>query len=70
MEEYLNRLSAYFLRKLCFAVFDRKELDAAIVILGELGTEEDRALLETYAASTDERIRRIARNALEKLESD
>jgi len=29
---------------------------AAIVTLGDLGTEEDLALLETYAASTDERI--------------
>ena len=43
---------------------------AAIATLGELGTEEDLALLETYAACTDERIRRIARNALAKLASE
>ena len=43
---------------------------AAIATLGELGTEEDLALLETYAASTDERIRRIVRNALAKRASE
>jgi len=43
---------------------------AAIATLGELGTEEDLALLETYAASTDERIQRIAQNSLEKLASE
>ena len=36
----------------------------------ELGTEEDLVLLETCAASTAERIRRNARKALEKLESE
>jgi len=40
---------------------------AAIATLGELGTEEDQVLLETYAASTDERIQRIAQNSLIKL---
>ena len=39
---------------------------AAIATLGELGTEEALALLETYAISTDERIQRIAQNSLEK----
>ncbi|RKX38561.1 MAG: hypothetical protein DRP64_15505, partial [Verrucomicrobia bacterium] len=46
---------------------------AAIATLGELGTEEDLALLETYAASADERIQRIqriAQNSLEKLASE
>ena len=41
---------------------------AAIATLGELGTEEDLALLETYAASTDERIQRIAQRSLDKLD--
>ena len=43
---------------------------AAIATLGELGTEEDLALLETYAASTDKRIQRIGQQALEKLASE
>jgi HEAT repeat protein len=42
---------------------------AAIASLGELGTEEDLALLETYAASNDERIQRIAQKSLGKLVS-
>jgi len=43
---------------------------AAIATLGELGTEDDLALLETYAASSDGRIQRIAQNSLEKLASE
>jgi len=43
---------------------------AAIATLGELGTEDDLALLETYAASTDKRIQRIAQNSLKKLASE
>lgn len=43
---------------------------AAIATLGELGTEEDLVLLETYAASTDERIQRIAQNSLAKLAAE
>jgi len=43
---------------------------AAIATLGELGTEDDLALLETYASSADERIQRIAQNSLEKLASE
>lgn len=43
---------------------------AAIATLGDLGTEEDLALLQTYASSDDERIERIARSALKKMESE
>jgi len=40
---------------------------AAIATLGDLGTEDDLVLLETYAFSTEERLQRIAQQALEKL---
>jgi len=42
---------------------------SAIATLGDLGTEDDLVLLETYAASADERIRNIAQQALEKFSS-
>ncbi len=43
---------------------------AAIATLGELGTEADLALLETCAASADERIQRVARRSLDKRSAD
>ncbi|MEE9368183.1 MAG: hypothetical protein V3V05_04885 [Pontiella sp.] len=43
---------------------------AAIATLGDLGIDEDRMLLETYADSSDLRIQRIARISLEKFSKD
>jgi hypothetical protein len=40
---------------------------SAIAVLGTLGNEEDRSLLEPYAQSTDTRLRTAARSALERL---
>jgi len=40
---------------------------AAIATLGDLGTTDDRALLEAYAASDDLRIQRIAQTVLQKM---
>jgi hypothetical protein len=42
---------------------------AAIATLGEIGTEEDLAFLETYAVSDDKRIQNIARRSVAKLAS-
>lgn len=42
---------------------------AAIVTLGEIGTEEDVAEIEAYANSSDDRIQQIAQAILDKLES-
>ncbi len=39
---------------------------AAIATLGEIGEEQDLALIETYAASSDKRIRQIAQTTLAK----
>lgn len=43
---------------------------AAIATLGDLGSDEDRDLLEAYAISTDKRIQQIALHSLKKLSND